>query len=189
MSTITARPIVEFWLPIHTISEANVSQREHALRKHRRHKTQRSNAYLLAMGPIGAARALELPLAIVLQRHSLAQLDSDNLASSQKHIRDGVTDALAAVLGRPRNAKDTHAADRAPHDDSDRLTWFVSQKPMLKAGPQRGVGVLVKIYRRGAALDALRAAFPAFVAGTCEEWLGQHLDLVDGLLADMDGAE
>lgn len=189
MNKIIARPIVEFWLPIVTVSEANASQREHALNKHKRHKTQRSNAYLLAMAPISAARTLELPLAIVLERRSPATLDSDNLTSSQKHIRDGVTDALAAVLGRPRNAQDTHAKDRAPHDDSDRLTWFVSQKPMLKAGPQRGVGVLVRIYRRGAALDALRAAFPAFVQGTCEEWLGQHLDLVDGLLVAMDGAE
>lgn len=177
-----AKPIVEFWLPIHTISELNVSQREHFTTKSKRHKAQRSTAHLCAMAPLSAAaRSLTLPLSIVLERRGDGELDTDNLTASQKHVRDGLTDALQAVMGRALNARDTDAKSRAPKDDSDRLNWFVCQRRPASGGTYAGCGVHVRVYRRGAAAEVLeRASGKEFF-----DWISKHVDVVDALLVAM----
>ena len=76
-------------LPIKTVSETN--QREHWAARHRRRKKQRRNTYLLlCQERQERAEAFTIRLTRIAPR----KLDSDNLLSSMKAVRDGVADWL-----------------------------------------------------------------------------------------------
>lgn len=91
--------MIEVLLPVRTWSEAN--QRGHWGKRARRAKKQREAARLL----VRAARCA-LPksgtVAITLTRIGPRVLDSDNLASALKAVRDGVADALRVDDGSSR---------------------------------------------------------------------------------------
>jgi len=91
--------VIEVLLPVRTWSEAN--QRGHWGKRARRAKKQREAARLL----VRAAR-VALPasgtVAITLTRIGPRALDSDNLASGLKAVRDGVADALRIDDGSSR---------------------------------------------------------------------------------------
>ena len=82
-------------VPIKTVSELNVV--EHWAKRAKRAKEQRA---LTAMVLANAAAsgditgAITLPALVTITRIAPRELDSDNLAASQKHIRDGVADWL-----------------------------------------------------------------------------------------------
>lgn len=74
--------------PIRTQSEANM--RGHWTRRYKRTSEQRGIVMLI----LGLRRSLPLPLRVVLTRLAPRFLDSDNLAISNKAIRDQVADWL-----------------------------------------------------------------------------------------------
>lgn len=82
-------------LAIHTVSEANVHT--HWRQRQHRAKTQRTAMYYRCLATWRTPPPL--PLVITLTRISPRQLDDDNLAASQKAIRDGVADFLAGAYG------------------------------------------------------------------------------------------
>lgn len=86
-------------LPVRTWSEAN--QRGHWGKRAWRAKKQREAARLL----VRAARVVlpkSGPVAITLTRFAPRTLDTDNLASGLKAVRDGVADALGVDDGAAR---------------------------------------------------------------------------------------
>ena len=94
-------------LPIKTISESNY--REHWAAKARRAKKQRTAACLLTQ-PVVPLLPKTGHMEITLTRIGARKLDSDNLAGSQKHVQDGVADAMKI------------------DDGSSRLTWIYAQE-------------------------------------------------------------
>lgn len=121
-------------IPIRTVSEAN--RHEHWRARQKRAKGQRDAAGLFVLSesqrvlrkhstwllmPHGATY---WPLEVTLTRIAPRALDDDNLASSQKHVRDGVADALGI-------------------DDRDpRVTWSYAQERA------KGYAVRIEIRRR-----------------------------------------
>jgi len=97
---------VAFSLPLRTVSETNA--REHWAARAKRAKEQRGIACSFT------AFAFEhwgnIPLTITLTRIGPRKLDSDNLAASLKHVRDGIADALGM------------------DDGDERLTWAYAQE-------------------------------------------------------------
>jgi len=112
---------VKITLPLKTVSEAN--RREHWALKAKRVKMQRDMASLMVRM---AWKGMSLPLTITLTRVSSRQLDSDNLASAMKAVRDGIADAIGV------------------NDGDSRLEWRYKQE---RAGAGE-YGVLVEIERR-----------------------------------------
>ena len=98
-------------LPIETISEANT--KEHWARKARRVKIQRSDTYNFCRAKRGILRLVpESKITVHLIRLAPKKLDSDNLVSSFKAIRDGIADWLKI------------------DDGSERIEWLYSQEPI-----------------------------------------------------------
>lgn len=88
---------MRFTIPVRTISEAN--GREHFRVKAKRAKEQRAMARMFAgqWSPFPKP-----PLVITITRIGVRGLDDDNLASSQKAVRDGIADALGIDDGDKR---------------------------------------------------------------------------------------
>jgi len=86
-------------LPIRTQSELNL--REHWSKRAKRTKGQRDSAKYALMVALNGKR-LAGPLTITITRIALRHLDDDNCAGAQKHIRDGIADALGIDDGDPR---------------------------------------------------------------------------------------
>ncbi|GAB4240845.1 MAG: hypothetical protein OHK0028_19100 [Deltaproteobacteria bacterium] len=86
-------------LPVRTWSEAN--QRGHWGKRARRAKRQREAARLLVRAARLALPASG-PVVITLTRIAPRALDSDNLVSGLKAVRDGVADALRVDDGSSR---------------------------------------------------------------------------------------
>ena len=87
---------VEVTLPLRTRSLTN--QREHWAKRHRRSKQERGVAALV----LRAHEVPGLPLEVELVRVAPRRLDSDNLTSSLKAVRDGVADWLGVDDGDER---------------------------------------------------------------------------------------
>jgi hypothetical protein len=84
-------------LPIRLVSEANAH--EHWRSRQRRAKAQRGTAaaVMRSLAPIPPAP----PLRVTITRIAPRQLDSDNLAGSGKHLRDGIADWLGIKDNHP----------------------------------------------------------------------------------------
>ena len=110
-------------LPIRTWSEANL--REHWAQRARRARKQRLAARLLvrAADNMEDASSSSTQITIILTRIAPRRLDSDNLASSLKAVRDGVADALGI------------------DDGSERIDWRYAQRK----GKPREYAILVEI--------------------------------------------
>lgn len=110
--------LAQFVIPIRTVSESNCH--EHWRHRQRRAKAQRSAAFLSTRGHGGISLAKHLPLIVTITRVSPRALDDDNLAMSQKHVRDGIADALGVndrdplvrwMYQQRRGAKGQYAVD------------------------------------------------------------------------------
>lgn len=84
-------------IPLRTVSESNAH--EHWRVRQRRAKEQRGTTALVMRS---LSRPGPLPLVVTITRIAPRALDSDNLAGSQKHIRDGVADWLGIDDRDPR---------------------------------------------------------------------------------------
>jgi hypothetical protein len=119
--------VIESFLPLRVVSEAN--RREHWAVRSRRVKQHRDLARLaitcqLMMEPLYDVFDITL-IRIIGPRGR--RLDSDNLCSAFKAVRDGVADALAI------------------NDGSQRLTWRYAQE----CGPDHGVKILITGRKNG----------------------------------------
>lgn len=104
-------PALTCTLPLRTLSEANASQREHWGSKHRRHKHQRSETTIILLSTWGRLVSdWTTPITITLTRIAPRKLDSDNLLSALKHVRDGIADWLSV------------------EDNDPLLTWVYAQR-------------------------------------------------------------
>lgn len=113
-----------FSLPIKLESLTN--KREHWAAKSKRAKEQRTNvANACRLHNCGAGR-IELPCTVTITRVGVRSLDSDNLAISAKHARDGVADAFGI------------------DDASPLITWRVEQRK----GAPREYAVEIRIEAR-----------------------------------------
>jgi hypothetical protein len=103
--------ILEWTLPIHTISEANSS--EHWTMKHKRHQIQKRWIWFAFQD---LQKKIILPCHIKLTRIGKRLLDSDNLPSSLKWVRDAVADHIIPGL-KPGQA-----------DGDERISWEYGQQ-------------------------------------------------------------
>jgi len=102
-------------LPIPLPSESNL--REHWTKKHKRHKDKKDAVFLMFSGSTrDYIKGLGLPILVKLIRRSQRKLDSDNLISAFKSIRDAIADVL----------NPGYAPGRA--DNIDGLYWDYDQE-------------------------------------------------------------
>lgn len=103
-------------IPVKTVSEANSS--DHWRVKYRRAQSQKE--LVRAMFQITETYGnITLPCTITLVRCGKRTMDSDNLASSLKYIRDAVAEMI--IVDR-RNLKPGQA------DGDPRITWLYDQR-------------------------------------------------------------
>lgn len=103
LALLSLRGALVIRIPVRTVSEANTHT--HWRERARRAKEQRTAAYW-AVHVTNFARlhgGLFIdPLTVTITRVAPRALDDDNLASSQKHVRDGIADALCIDDRDPR---------------------------------------------------------------------------------------
>ncbi len=114
-----AAPKASTVIPVRTVSEANT--RGHWGKKAGRAKEQRGLARVFCGAQLD--RPAAMPAAVRLTRISPGKLDSDNLASALKAVRDGVADWLGV------------------NDGDERVTWLYAQE----RGPAKTYRVRVEI--------------------------------------------
>ena len=104
--------ICEWKLNVRTLSEANLTG-EHWSKKHKRHMVQKT---LIRLFFAKEKPKVELPCIVVLTRVAPRTMDSDNLSSSFKWIRDTIGAELTGII-------------RAGMGDGDsRITWHYEQE-------------------------------------------------------------
>jgi hypothetical protein len=87
---------LEFYIPVKTVSELN--RRDHWRTKDRRRREQQEAAYYAYRGAAKGAR-VALPCVVRFVRIGPRKLDSDNLASAMKGIRDTVAQCIGVDDG------------------------------------------------------------------------------------------
>lgn len=100
---------LKFTILAKTVSEAN--QREHWARRHKRLSGHKRLAMAMTLESLRGQRITSDSIVVTLTRRGARKLDTDNLAGSQKGIRDGIAKALRI------------------DDGSDVLTWVYKQEP------------------------------------------------------------
>lgn len=163
-------PIVRLTIATTTVSEAN--QRENHYVKAKRVAGHRGAAHWAIVAAREQVAKLELPVTIVLVRCAPRRLDSDNLASSLKATRDGLTDGLKKLIGKRCEFKG---------DDGDpRLTWLYGQREASKGSES----VEVRIYPRGCVRRRLERVLPVTesVDADAVRWLLSKEIELDALL-------
>lgn len=91
--------MVAFELPYHLPSAGNARD-SHWRVRHRRIKSERGGACAAARA--WGARDLKLPVVVTITRVAPRQLDSDNMSTAAKGLRDGIADALGVNDRDPR---------------------------------------------------------------------------------------
>jgi len=104
--------VFSFLIPIKIKSAANL--REHWGARMRRAKRERGAAAVFYRGHILDKPSKDSKISVTLARRSARLLDSDNLASAFKSIRDGIADALGI------------------NDGDMRITWNYEQEKAKK---------------------------------------------------------
>jgi hypothetical protein len=107
---------IGFDLPIQLVSEINMH--EHWAVRHRRKKAQQMQVGMLV--PAHLVKKLPRPLDVVFTRHGGRKMDSDNIHTCTKHVRD----ELARILG-------------VNDGDDSAVRWFTVWKP----GPLTGMSI------------------------------------------------
>lgn len=97
-------------LPLRLVNALNA--REHWAGKARRAKRERGITAAVLRARFGAPPPP--PLVITLTRSGPRQMDSDNLAASAKHVRDGIADWLGVDDGDPALVW-RYAQERGPY--------------------------------------------------------------------------
>lgn len=87
-------------LPLRLVSVANA--REHWAAKHRRTAEHRRVARMALATRLAGLRAGRTSLVVTITRVGKRRLDTDNLASAGKAVRDGIADALGIDDGDDR---------------------------------------------------------------------------------------
>ena len=118
MGEVKIEPTIEFLkvdvaFDLKTVSEANATG-EHWTAKSKRHKAQKLRVLIELMNN---RVKVQLPCIIKLSRLSPRLLDSDNLQSAFKHIRDQIAEYIFPEI---------KGIGRA--DDDKRLTWVYDQE-------------------------------------------------------------
>ena len=85
-------------LECRTFTESNA--KEHWRTRHQRGKRQRSHAFIALHN--AAKHKPSLPCVVTMTRVSSGKMDSDNLVSAMKHIRDGIADWIGIDDGDDR---------------------------------------------------------------------------------------
>ena len=104
-------------LGVTTVSEANLRENRHVVAA--RKKNPRTIA-CVRVKEKARGFILALPLVVKMTRLSPRELDDDNLCSSLKATRDGIADALAALL--------TGATPKLKGDRDPRVRWEYAQE-------------------------------------------------------------
>ena len=95
--------VATYWLPIKLESTANA--RWHWRKKAAHARQQRQTARLIVM-------PVELPILVLITRVGPRKLDSDNLAISAKHVRDGIADVLGVDDGDETKVRWEYAQEK-----------------------------------------------------------------------------
>lgn len=104
--------IIEWILPIQTVSEANCS--EHWSKKHKRHRLQKRNIHFAFLSN---RPQISLPCLVKMTRISPRTLDKDdNLPCAFKWIKDEIAAQITGIK----------AAGRA--DDDEKIIWHYAQE-------------------------------------------------------------
>lgn len=103
--------MIEWKIPMKTISEAN--SREHWHVKAKRHSAQKQEISLVFNQ---ANEKPKMPCEITMTRVASRKLDFDNLVSSFKWVRDAISEGLTGDKRAGRS------------DDDPRLTWHYKQE-------------------------------------------------------------
>ena len=109
--------MIEFTLPIRTVNITNV--REHWSDRSRRAKQHRFAAKVMAM-----KHQAQMPVSVLLIRHSPGTLDDDAVGPALKSVRDGIADAFGVPDNDPRIRwhYDQAKAPRGQHFVTVRIT-------------------------------------------------------------------
>ena len=178
------QPLAWLSLPVQTVSEANRASHEPWQVRSKRARAQ--NQAVLAF--MFARRAewdhLQLPLTIVLVRHSAGRLDADNLGASMKHVQDAITDALGMALPKGKGPRMCGAAKGAKrprvvhYDDRRGLAWHYAQRP-CKRGEER---VDVRFYKPGSVARWVLSQLGESGPSAIESWAKAFSVELDALL-------
>lgn len=141
-------PLIAWDAAIKTVSEANAHA--HWRTRSRRAKLHRVEAGLRTLAaPPDARQAAKRELAaggllVTLTRVAPSSgLDSDNLASSQKHIRDGIADALG-VDDRDARITWSYVQQRGPYA----VRCIIEPRPVLPSSPAARFEFLTLCWRK-----------------------------------------
>ena len=104
--------MIEWKLPVKTISEANMTG-EHWTKKHKRHQMQK---IWIKKAFLDHKKKIETPCIVELTRVASRKIDSDNLSSAFKWIRDEIGAQLTGIMIPGRG------------DDDDDITWKYAQE-------------------------------------------------------------
>lgn len=103
---LECQPLLEVWLPITVVNEANRRDHWGAVKRAKAHRGAALLTTRAALGrnwPVGGWRGAQL---VVLLTRTYSRrgraMDSDGVARSLKAVRDGVADALGVDDGDPR---------------------------------------------------------------------------------------
>mgnify|MGYP001569000446 CR=1 FL=1 len=117
--------MIEWNLPIKTVSEANCS--EHWIEKRKRHKNQQKIVWY-----VWQTQDVEilLPCHIKLIRLGKRKLDSDNLPMSFKYIRDEIASLLfpEKIIKVHDEKRGKRYRSKGQCDSSTQITWEYDQK-------------------------------------------------------------
>lgn len=119
--------ILDTTIAVRTVSEANMC--EHWSKRYKRSKSQKKTVSMHLEG-VFKSNAFTLPCKVILTRVGKRRLDSDNLASSLKYVRDAIAEWLVDSEGKlaPGQA-----------DGDERIEWIYKQE----IGPQYAVRVQI----------------------------------------------
>ncbi len=101
--------MISFLIPIRTRSETNLREPWQARHKRRKHQRLWGYIYTNQVKP----KHIVYPIAVHLTRLGPQKMDSDNLPSSMKAIRDGIADAFEVNDGDETMVTWTYAQEKS----------------------------------------------------------------------------
>ena|SRR5271155_489752 len=149
---------ISWEVAIKTVSEANCN--EHWTKKAQRHRQQQ---LFTRLSFIANVKGFSLPCKVTLTRRSPRMLDTDNLVTAMKFIRDEVSECLIPEkkgVYRTRSGKFKALKGRA--DSDPRIEWEYRQ---LKA-PFCSVGIELFFEESSLPVDTDRVETPPLLQGT-----------------------
>lgn len=116
-------PALTCTIALRTVSEANRSNREHWAQQAKRHRQQRQTTTQYLRTDWGRLMTnWQTPATITLTRIAPRALDTDNLSSALKHVRDGVADWCGTEDNDPLLTWEYSQEQGKPRDYAVRIT-------------------------------------------------------------------